>query len=349
MSKVKANLESEMAEPKEEKKSIFQMASESSEPDNEDQEDQEDQEDHQEEGEQGSIESEEQEEFDSEELISRLEKDEELTKEELDFLKKEGLIEMEEVEEFIAPPDLEDLQSFFPGRNLSSQESVEQARKELYEKYNEAINNSNQLSQQVQEITNTLNESEELRDILKSLKNGRSLRSAIIEAGFSASDFEVSEGDEDEEDMIEAKVNARERQRQRQKQEEEQKANMAQTNQVIESLEYSPEDKEKVLNLVNETFQDMIRGKVTKQTIEMFYRALNHDSQVKKEVEKAERRIRNQKITILKQKKKGDGQPRIVSRQNRTTTPQKDTFFSALTQNVIQRSTRFSDRAKGKG
>lgn len=348
MYKVKANQE-QSAQPKEEKKSVFQMASDSSEP--EEQEEQEEQEEpeqiEQEVPDQEGNEEQEEQEQNADDLIARLENNEELSDEELEFLKSEGLIEMEEVPEFVAPSDLETLQGYFPGRKFDSPEDVEQARTELYEKYNEEIEGRKALTQQVQEITNTLNGSDELKDIVKAIQNGRSLRAAILEAGFSASDFEVQEGDEDEEDMIEAKVNAREKQRQKQKQEEEFKANYAQSTQVIESLEYQPEQKQQVLDKLNKTFQDMTKGIVTKETIEMFAKALNHDSEIEKAEQRAERRIKNQKITILKQKKKGDSQPRIVSRQTRKSTPKQDPFFSNLTKNVIARSTRFSDRAKG--
>lgn len=347
MSKVKANQE-QSAQPKEEQKSVFQMASDSSEP--EEQEEQEELEEIEQEApdQEANEEQEEGPEFNSEDLMARLEQDEELSEEEINFLKDEGLIQVEDVPEFVAPSDLETLQGYFPGRKFDSAEDVEQARTELYEKYNEEIEGRKALTQQVQEITNTLNGSDELKDIVKAIQNGRSLRAAIMEAGFSASDFEVQEGDEDEEDMIEAKVNAREKQRQKQKQEEEFKANYAQSTQVIESLEYQPEQKQQVLDKLNKTFQDMTKGIVTKETIEMFAKALNHDSEIEKAEQRAERRIKNQKITILKQKKKGDGQPRIVSRQTRKSTPKQDPFFSNMTQSIAQKQVRFSDRAKGK-
>lgn len=357
MSRVAANQSEDGAQPEQEpKKSVFQMADDASEPDEDQDEAEEEEEEQEEEQEQEQEQEEEQDEkpkFDADKLVERFEKGEELTEEEEEFLVENGFAERTEAPEkdteFTPPTDAEKLKQIFPDREFKSAEDFDNAREEFFERFNEVQAELNETKQTTQSIAKVLTENPEMQAIIKALDKGISVRAALIEAGFTAEDFHVLEDDDDKEDMIEAQVNAREQKRIREQQEAERNRNMAESEKRINSLQMDQQQKDKLYERVNTVFDDFTKGIIRPETLEMFTKALNYDSNVSKAVEMAKKEVRNEKIQLVKKRKQGDGMPRLVSKAVRTNKKvQSDPLIDQISQQAAQRPKSFLDRLKSK-
>lgn len=159
----------------------------------------------------------------------------------------------------------------------------------------------------------------EFSSIISSLATGDTLRVALIKAGIGPEDFSIeSETEEDAEALVQAKLERKRAIQEQKKLQERFTANTAKSEEVLKSIqtEYNL-DETKTKKLV-ETMADFVQksmdGVLTNEGAKIFVRHLNFDEAVEKAELKGQIKGRNEKISIERQKRAGDGIPALGGR-----------------------------------
>jgi DNA-directed RNA polymerase subunit N (RpoN/RPB10) len=125
---------------------------------------------------------------------------------------------------------------------------------------------------------------------------------------------------EKQEEIAKANKEYVDRETENKKYEEEYTKNLDATINDISSLQQeegiSDEEIDKAMEVIAQITHDKILGKITKDTIKLALKAVNHDTDVESAAQEAEVRGRNATIDEkLRKKQKGDGTPQLSSRE----------------------------------
>lgn len=294
-------------------KTIFQIADEASEPT-------EDSLDEGQEAETHETEEAQQTQFSVEELTQKAET-EDLTEEEIQFLEDQGYQyesaegegkKEEEEEEVDAPLYADLLSDEFPDKEYSSREEYE---KDITEAYKKKADELKKELESTEMFRNKLAENPDWDAMFKAVTQGKSLRVAMIEAGMTPEDLEFMPEDEDYQQGIDAKVQLELKKKEREAEQIKVQQNIKESeNNIIDwqkNNEVPDNLKAQVLQRANQINENILTGIITPDLLTMIYNHLTIDSKVENARNSGLREGKNQKITRVKKKLKGDGQPRL--------------------------------------
>jgi hypothetical protein len=162
----------------------------------------------------------------------------------------------------------------------------------------------------------------EMIEILDYVSQGYSLRVAMIKAGLDESIFKIETGDEDAEALVQAKLDRKMALQNQQKELEKLQKNMEQSNKALTEFQseegFDENTKGDLVRLMKEFHEEAMQGLVSKKFLQLFAKALNYEKVVeeaKKKVQEAKEvgkiEGRNEKITIERQRVKGDEIPKL--------------------------------------
>jgi hypothetical protein len=221
-------------------------------------------------------------------------------------------VEDSDVEDVKLPIWADKIKGVFPDRTFDSLEDYDNAISEHVDTLEKAVE-TNKQSEAV--IIGIFEQHPEIADMVKLMAKGYSPRAALIHAGFTPEDFNVEDGDEDAEQLVEAKIKQKQEAEKRKADKARIESNSRKSQEVIDTFQKTKGIKDSVRNeflaKVEDVFNSFLDANIKPETLEMFWKALNYDSDVRKADSTAFIRGRNEKIQIEKKKKKGDGVPKL--------------------------------------
>jgi hypothetical protein len=186
----------------------------------------------------------------------------------------------------------------------------------------------------------------ELVEVLRYVAEGYSYRAAMVKAGMDESIFEADAEDLDAEQLWEAKQERKRQAKEYAKQQEQLQKNMEASNNVLSDFQteqgFDDRVKDDLVKVMSEFHSNTLNGIVTKESLELFLKAVTFEKALKKAQETGEIQGRNAKITIERKKKDGDGIPRLGRGISAETTIRED----RLKQIVNIPSGSFMDKIK---
>ena len=177
----------------------------------------------------------------------------------------------------------------------------------------------------------------ELVEVLSYVAQGHSFRTAMVKAGLDESIFQVEADDVDAEALVEAKLERKKQLKENEKRQKELQTNMEQSNTVLSEFQkekgFDDKVKENLVNAMADFQSKAMKGLITKDSLELFLKAINYEQAVQKAEQKGEIKGRNEKITIERKKKEGDRIPSLGRGLDATSpAPQKNNLSDLVRQ-----------------
>jgi hypothetical protein len=159
----------------------------------------------------------------------------------------------------------------------------------------------------------------EFSSIISSLATGDTLRVALIKAGIGPEDFSIeSETEEDAEALVQAKLERKRAIEEQKKIQKQFSDNSAKSEKILEDFKAKRglDDKtsQKVVQAMADFVQKSMNGILTEDSLELFLKAVNFETEVERAETKGQIKGRNEKIAIERQKRAGDGIPALGGR-----------------------------------
>lgn len=203
------------------------------------------------------------------------------------------------------PEFADEIDSIFPDREFKNREEYDKA-------VIEHLNNEAQANQQ---LLGAFEENPELQAVVKDMtQNGKSFLEAL-HAHVDIDSLNVQPGDENYEEVVRAKVNRENQKKEQEKRIQELRSNQEKT--IANSVEFVKEhkltkaDESTFFNQIDKIISDLNNGLVSKETFEVFKKGMAYEKDVKSAKEVGEIAGKNTAVIIKKKKLKGDAMPKV--------------------------------------
>lgn len=273
----------------------------------EDEEDQDPEEEEQEQEEEG-------EEEEGEEEDGDIGDEEEVEKEDGDEEDEEEEAEDEDEPVAKLPVWADKVKDYFPDRNFDSLEDYDTAMSDMVTDLNTVIQKDQEVNEGLIEV---FENNPELKKAFQYMMKGYPANVALVKAGFDADAFNIEPDDENYEKIVEARVENKKAKERQKKENERIQRNANESHKALNEFQkkkgLTDTAKDAFIGKVKSFIDNVIEAKLDESTLEAFYKALNYEKDLSNERKQGVIQGRNEKITIGKKKKEGDGLPRLHS------------------------------------
>lgn len=206
-----------------------------------------------------------------------------------------------------------------------------------YKKQNDAVN---------QKLIEAFDQHPELAAMVKDVVNGAPVNVAIAR-NIDVDALKPGEGDDDEEEWNKALEQRKKTKAEKEAYLKELDDNIKMSRKELDAFakenNISDDKAEDFLKNVDELVSNMVRGKVTKEALNVFYKGLQHDNDVQDAAKVGEVKGKNAKIEAIKAKEdavKGDGLPKLASQNETKPKPKEevDPWSEAIQRRVKRRN-----------
>lgn len=239
--------------------------------------------------------------------------------------KKEAL-EQEELDEIEQQEQIAEQDETAPaislevdGQKFETMEAIADHVKTLSEKSKELETAVSEYQANESKLIEILDNVPEFSSIISSLATGDTLRVALIKAGIGPEDFALeSETEEDAEALVQAKLERKKAIDEQKKAQKQFADNSAKSEKILEDFKakrgLDDNTSQKVVQAMADFVQKSMNGILTEDSLDLFLKAVKFESEVSSAETRGQIKGRNEKISIERQKRAGDGIPALGGR-----------------------------------